>query len=153
MSVRDLFMIDMTFICVCICAGNETFEKLGTVGSLTNLVVYLTTVFNMKGVTATTFLNVFSGTTNLAPLLGAYLTDTYFGRYKTLGFASISSFVVIPCFFITRLLNYSGKKRKGKDVVQQWSKWRELRPVLTLQKHRDSCSTMLPPKHFQLSRI
>jgi peptide/histidine transporter 3/4 len=112
-------MIDMTFICVCICAGNETFEKLGTVGSLTNLVVYLTTVFNMKGVTATTFLNVFSGTTNLAPLLGAYLTDTYFGRYKTLGFASISSFVVIPCFFITRLLNYSGKKRKGKDVVQQ----------------------------------
>jgi len=119
MSVRDLFMIDMTFICVCICAGNETFEKLGTVGSLTNLVVYLTTVFNMKGVTATTFLNVFSGTTNLAPLLGAYLTDTYFGRYKTLGFASISSFVVIPCFFITPLLNYSGKKRKGKDVVQQ----------------------------------
>lgn len=94
--------------------GNETFEKLGTVGSLTNLVVYLTTVFNMKGVTATTFLNVFSGTTNLAPLLGAYLTDTYFGRYKTLGFASISSFLVILCFFITRLLNYSGKKKKGK---------------------------------------
>jgi hypothetical protein len=29
--------------------GNEMFEKLGTVGSLTNLVVYLTTVFNMKG--------------------------------------------------------------------------------------------------------
>lgn len=117
MPVRDLFMIYMTFICVCICAGNETFEKLGTIGSLTNLAVYLTTVFNMKAVTATTFINVFSGTTNLAPLLGAYLTDTYFGRYKTLGFASISSFLVILCFFITRLLNYSGKKKKGEKML------------------------------------
>ncbi|KAL9343531.1 hypothetical protein Peur_063962 [Populus x canadensis] len=85
--------------------GNETFEKLGTVGSLTNLVVYLTTVFNMKGVTATTFLNVFSGTTNLAPLLGAYLTDTYFGRYKTLGFASISSFVGMVALMLTAAIS------------------------------------------------
>ncbi|KAJ6860655.1 hypothetical protein NC651_036899 [Populus alba x Populus x berolinensis] len=81
--------------------GNETFEKLGTVGSLTNLAVYLTTVFNMKAVTATTFINVFSGTTNLAPLLGAYLTDTYFGRYKTLGFASISSFLGMVALMLT----------------------------------------------------
>ncbi|KAJ6421720.1 hypothetical protein OIU84_028997, partial [Salix udensis] len=73
--------------------GNETFEKLGTMGSFANLAVYLTTVFNMKGVAATTLLNVFNGTTNLAPLLGAYLSDTYFGRYKTLGFASVSSFL------------------------------------------------------------
>ncbi|KAG6793516.1 hypothetical protein POTOM_002727 [Populus tomentosa] len=47
------------------------------VGSSTNLAVYLTTVFNMKSVTATTLINVFTGTTNLAPLIGAYLSDTY----------------------------------------------------------------------------
>ncbi|KAF8378385.1 hypothetical protein HHK36_029724 [Tetracentron sinense] len=73
--------------------GNETFEKLGTIGTISNLMVYLTTVFNMKNITAATFINTFSGTSNLAPLLGAFLSDTYFGRYKTLGFASISSFL------------------------------------------------------------
>ncbi|RVW35499.1 Protein NRT1/ PTR family 2.11 [Vitis vinifera] len=73
--------------------GNETFEKLGTIGTSTNLLVYLTTVFNMKSITATTFVNVFNGSTNFATLIGAFLCDTYFGRYTTLGFASISSFL------------------------------------------------------------
>ncbi|KAJ6298546.1 hypothetical protein OIU76_019660 [Salix suchowensis] len=81
--------------------GNETFEKLGTVGSSTNLAVYLTTVFNMKSVTATTLLNIFNGTTNLAPLIGAYLSDTYFGRYKTLGFASVFSFLGMVVLMLT----------------------------------------------------
>uniref|UniRef100_A0A2N9H3A1 Major facilitator superfamily (MFS) profile domain-containing protein n=1 Tax=Fagus sylvatica TaxID=28930 RepID=A0A2N9H3A1_FAGSY len=73
--------------------GNETFEKLGTLGTSSNLLVYLTTVFNMKSITATTLVNIFNGTTNVATLLGAFLCDTYFGRYKTLGFASVASFM------------------------------------------------------------
>ncbi|KAL3640628.1 hypothetical protein CASFOL_015596 [Castilleja foliolosa] len=73
--------------------GNETFEKLGAIGTLSNLQVYLTTVFNMNRINATTLLNVFSGTTNLATLLGAYLCDTFFGRYKMLAFGSIASFL------------------------------------------------------------
>ncbi|KAF4367592.1 hypothetical protein F8388_011231 [Cannabis sativa] len=73
--------------------GNEAFEKLGTIGTSHNLLVYLTTVFNMKSITATTLVQVFHGTTNLASLPGAFLCDTYFGRYKTIGFASVSSFL------------------------------------------------------------
>lgn len=71
--------------------GNEAFEKLGTIGTSNNLLIYLTTVFNMKSVTANTFINVFNGTANFATLPGAFLCDTYFGRYKTLGFASVAS--------------------------------------------------------------
>ncbi|KAJ7014133.1 protein NRT1/ PTR FAMILY 2.11-like [Populus alba x Populus x berolinensis] len=85
--------------------GNETFEKLGTVGSSTNLAVYLTTVFNMKSVTATTLINVFTGTTNLAPLIGAYLSDTYFGRYWTLGFASVFSFLGMVVLMLTAAIS------------------------------------------------
>lgn len=58
--------------------------------------VYLTTVFHLKSVAAATLLNVFNGTTNLTPLLGAFLSDTYLGRYVTLGFASVSSLLVSP---------------------------------------------------------
>ncbi|KAI3521728.1 hypothetical protein L1887_11200 [Cichorium endivia] len=73
--------------------GNETFEKLGTIGTSANLLVYLTTVFNMKSITAANLINVFAGTCNFGTLGGAFLSDTYFGRYKVLGFASVSSFL------------------------------------------------------------
>ncbi|KAJ6818094.1 putative protein NRT1/ PTR FAMILY 2.11 [Iris pallida] len=73
--------------------GNEAFEKLGSIGTGSNLLVYLTSVFHMQSVSATTLINFFHGTSNFAPVFGAFLSDTYFGRYVTLGFASISSLV------------------------------------------------------------
>ncbi|KAI3885547.1 hypothetical protein MKX03_009245 [Papaver bracteatum] len=85
--------------------GNETFEKLGTIGTSSNLTVYLTTVFNMKNVSAATLMNVFTGTTNLTPLVGAFLSDAYFGRYKTLGFASISSFMGMLVIMFTAAIS------------------------------------------------
>ncbi|KAJ8750082.1 hypothetical protein K2173_013997 [Erythroxylum novogranatense] len=81
--------------------GNETFEKLGTVGSVTNLVVYLTTVFNMKSVAATTFVNVFNGTASMATLVGAFLSDTYFGRYNSLALGSIASVLGMTILTLT----------------------------------------------------
>ncbi|OVA09087.1 Proton-dependent oligopeptide transporter family [Macleaya cordata] len=84
--------------------GNEMFEKLGTWGTLSNLVVYFTTVFNMKRVTAAIILNVFSGTTFFSPLIGAFLADSYFGRYKTLGFASIASFTGMLLLMLTAMI-------------------------------------------------
>ncbi|KAJ0709104.1 putative proton-dependent oligopeptide transporter family, MFS transporter superfamily [Helianthus annuus] len=47
----------------------------------------------MKSITATNLINVFNGTCNFGTLAGAFLSDTYFGRYKVLGAASISSFL------------------------------------------------------------
>ncbi|XP_057952120.1 protein NRT1/ PTR FAMILY 2.9-like [Malania oleifera] len=85
--------------------GNETFEKLGTIGTSSNLLVYLTTVFNMKSITATTLVNTFNGTTNFSPLLGAFLCDTYFGRYKTLGFASVASFLGMLMLTLTAAIS------------------------------------------------
>nr|UNA06851.1 glucosinolate transporter-2 [Lepidium campestre] len=73
--------------------GNETFEKLGIIGTLSNLLVYLTAVFNMKSVTAATIINAFSGTINFGTFVAAFLCDTYFGRYKTLSVAVIACFL------------------------------------------------------------
>ncbi|KAK6920807.1 Proton-dependent oligopeptide transporter family [Dillenia turbinata] len=73
--------------------GNETFEKLGAIGMLSNILVYLTTVFNMPSLTATTLVNVINGSTNFAGLMGAFVCDTYLGRYMTLVYASIASFL------------------------------------------------------------
>ncbi|XP_010923294.1 protein NRT1/ PTR FAMILY 2.11 isoform X2 [Elaeis guineensis] len=85
--------------------GNETFEKLGTIGTAANLLVYLTTIFHLKSVTAATTLNIFNGTTNLAPLLGAFLSDTYLGRYITLGCASVSSLLGMLILTLTAAIS------------------------------------------------
>lgn len=84
--------------------GNETFEKLGAIGTLANLLVYLTQVFNMKSITAANFLNVFNGTSNFATLAGAVLSDTFFGRYTTLGFCSILSFLGLFVIALTHAI-------------------------------------------------
>ncbi|KAF8087044.1 hypothetical protein N665_0601s0010 [Sinapis alba] len=73
--------------------GNEAFEKIGIIGTLSNLLVYLTQVFNLKKYTAATIINAFSGTINFGTFLAAFLCDTYFGRYKTLSVAVISCFL------------------------------------------------------------
>ncbi|EES16414.1 protein NRT1/ PTR FAMILY 2.9 [Sorghum bicolor] len=73
--------------------GNETCEKLGTIGTTANLLVYLTTVYGMTGASAATLLNLWSGTVSMAPLLGAFLSDSYLGRYTTIAFASVASFL------------------------------------------------------------
>ncbi|KAH7550366.1 hypothetical protein JRO89_XS13G0178700 [Xanthoceras sorbifolium] len=81
--------------------GNETFEKLGAIGTLANLLIYLTSVFNMKTITAATIINVFNGTTNFGTMVGAYLSDTYFGRYRTLGFSILTSFLGLQVIQLT----------------------------------------------------
>uniref|UniRef100_A0A453H3E0 Major facilitator superfamily (MFS) profile domain-containing protein n=5 Tax=Triticinae TaxID=1648030 RepID=A0A453H3E0_AEGTS len=79
--------------------GNETFEKLGTLGTSANLLVYLTQVFHMRSVDAATLLNGLNGTTSLAPIVGAFLSDAYLGRYLALAIASVAS--LIGMFFLT----------------------------------------------------
>ncbi|WCJ20918.1 Major facilitator superfamily protein [Euphorbia peplus] len=81
--------------------GNEIFECIGTVGLSVNLVVYLTTVFNIDSVKSTAAVNIFTGTANLATLLGAFLSDTYFGRFKCLCFGSVASFLGVLVIWLT----------------------------------------------------
>ncbi|XP_016439983.2 protein NRT1/ PTR FAMILY 2.11 isoform X1 [Nicotiana tabacum] len=96
--------------------GNETFEKLGTVGSSSNLLVYLTSIFHLKSITATNIINIFNGTCNFGTLLGAFLSDTYFGRYNTLGFASVSSFLGMLVLTLTAAVSKLHPPECGKDA-------------------------------------
>lgn len=56
----------------------------------TNLVNYLKKQLNMGNVTATTSVTNWQGTCYATPLIGAFIADSYLGRYWT-----IASFVVI----------------------------------------------------------
>ncbi|XP_027360598.1 protein NRT1/ PTR FAMILY 2.13-like [Abrus precatorius] len=71
--------------------GNETFERLAAFGLFANFMVYLTREFHLDQVYASNILNIWSGITNFFPLVGAFVSDAYVGRFRTIAFASFSS--------------------------------------------------------------
>ncbi|XVE92556.1 hypothetical protein REPUB_Repub01dG0107700 [Reevesia pubescens] len=73
--------------------GNETFERLATYGLLANFMVYLMSVFHMDQVAASNVIYIWSGVTNFAPLVGAFISDAYAGRFRTIAVASFASFL------------------------------------------------------------
>ncbi|PHT33982.1 Protein NRT1/ PTR FAMILY 2.13 [Capsicum baccatum] len=79
--------------------GNETFERLAGMGLLANFMQFLLTVFHLDLVSATNFLNIWSGVTSFIPLLGAFISDAYIGRFWTIAIASI--FEMMGMFTLT----------------------------------------------------
>ncbi|XVF02292.1 hypothetical protein REPUB_Repub04eG0163000 [Reevesia pubescens] len=73
--------------------GNETFERLATFGLLANFMVYLMRKFQMDQVSASNVIFIWSGVTNFAPLVGAFICDAYVGRFRTIAVASFASFL------------------------------------------------------------
>jgi solute carrier family 15 (peptide/histidine transporter), member 3/4 len=64
-------------------------ESIAYAGIALNLVVYLGTV--LHGSTASNAANVdaWNGATFLTPVLGAFLADTYWGKYKTVAISVV----------------------------------------------------------------
>ncbi|KAL5976661.1 hypothetical protein ACLOJK_020994 [Asimina triloba] len=71
--------------------GNETFEKVASLSLIANMIVYLSTQFNMKSIYAVNVVNVWQGSCNFAPLVGAFLSDAYLGRFRTLAYSSFAT--------------------------------------------------------------
>ncbi|XP_028804615.1 protein NRT1/ PTR FAMILY 2.13-like [Neltuma alba] len=71
--------------------GNETFERLGAYGLFANFVVYLTREFHLDPVSATTIISIWFGLSHFGPLIGAFISDAYAGRFYTIAFGSFFS--------------------------------------------------------------
>ncbi|KAK7339835.1 hypothetical protein VNO77_20521 [Canavalia gladiata] len=88
--------------------GNECCERLAYYGMSTNLVNYLQERFGQGNVTAANNVTTWSGTCYLTPLLGAFLADSYLGRYRTI--ASFSTIYVIGMVLLTLSASAPGLK-------------------------------------------
>uniref|UniRef100_A0A2P2JRE1 Protein NRT1/ PTR FAMILY 2.13-like n=1 Tax=Rhizophora mucronata TaxID=61149 RepID=A0A2P2JRE1_RHIMU len=85
-------------------AGNETLERLASIGLLSNFMVYLTRVFHLKQVSAANLINIWSGMNNFVPLVGAFISDAYVGRFKTIAFGSFASLLGMVIVTLTAWL-------------------------------------------------
>ncbi|RRT72396.1 hypothetical protein BHE74_00036470 [Ensete ventricosum] len=69
--------------------GYEAFERMAFYGVASNLVVYLTTQLHEDTVSSVRNVNNWSGSVWITPILGAYIADTYFGRFWTFTISSL----------------------------------------------------------------
>ncbi|XP_027913877.1 protein NRT1/ PTR FAMILY 2.13 [Vigna unguiculata] len=84
--------------------GNETFERLAAFGLFANFMVYLTREFHLDQVYASNILNLWSGVTNFFPLIGAFISDAYVGRFRTIAFCSFSTLLGMVMVSLTAWL-------------------------------------------------
>lgn len=69
--------------------GYEAFERMAFYGIASNLVNYLTTQLHEDTVSSVRNVNNWSGAVWITPLLGAYLADSYLGRFWTFTVSSL----------------------------------------------------------------
>lgn len=76
-------------------SGYEVFERMAYYGIAANLVIYLTKKLHEGTVESSNNVTYWIGTVWMTPLLGAYIADTYLGRYWTFMIASSIYLMVI----------------------------------------------------------
>nr|XP_023870657.1 protein NRT1/ PTR FAMILY 2.3-like [Quercus suber]POE88540.1 protein nrt1/ ptr family 2.6 [Quercus suber] len=78
---------------------------LGGVGWISNLIVYLIQVFNVKNINAAQIYNISNGCTNLFPVIGAIVADSFFGTFSVAAVSACISLLGIILLTLTSALD------------------------------------------------
>lgn len=71
---------------------------------ISNLTVYLLTNYNLSGLFVVNTVQIWNGSSNIASIIGAFVSDAYLGRFRTLLYGCIASFMVILQFYISLVI-------------------------------------------------
>lgn len=75
-------------------AANEAFEKVASYGLQPNMIFYLMKDYGMSTTKGANLLFLWTAATNFTPTVGAFLADSYLGRFLTIALGSIISLLV-----------------------------------------------------------
>ncbi|KAK6788981.1 hypothetical protein RDI58_012780 [Solanum bulbocastanum] len=83
---------------------NESFERIASYGSQTNLIIYLMTYYNMSAATSTTFLGLWGALSSGLALVGAIIADSYWGRFNAVAYGTIFTFIGVVILWLTSMI-------------------------------------------------
>ncbi|KAK9055931.1 hypothetical protein SSX86_027018 [Deinandra increscens subsp. villosa] len=92
-------MRTMPFIIV-----NEAFERVASYGLMTNMIFYLMEVYHMDVVTGTSLLSIWSALSSGLSIFGAFISDSYFGRFRVIAFGSLSTLLGMTLLWLTSMV-------------------------------------------------
>ncbi|KAH7572283.1 hypothetical protein ACOSP7_015356 [Xanthoceras sorbifolium] len=84
--------------------SNETFEKVGSLGLQSNMIIYLIREYHMSVVSGATLLFLWSAMSNFTTIIGAFLADSYLGRYRVIAFGTILSLLGTIDLWLTAII-------------------------------------------------
>ncbi|KAJ4824008.1 hypothetical protein Tsubulata_033107 [Turnera subulata] len=105
-------LITMPFI-----IANEAFEKVASYGLIPNMILYLMTNYGVGVAKGTNILFLWTAATNFMPILGAFISDSYMGRFLTIGLGSISSLLGMILLWLTAMIRQA--KPPPCDILTQ----------------------------------
>ncbi|MCD7459621.1 hypothetical protein HAX54_041466 [Datura stramonium] len=104
--------------------GNESFEKLASVSLISNMTTYLRIKYNMGGVFLVNVVSIWSGCSNITPIAGAFLADAHLGRFLTLLFGSLASFLGMGMVTLTAGIDELRPPHcQGNERCEEPQKW------------------------------
>ncbi|XP_057793622.1 protein NRT1/ PTR FAMILY 5.10-like [Salvia miltiorrhiza] len=84
--------------------GVEVTERFAYYGISSNLISYLTGPLGQSTATAAENVNAWSGAASLLPLVGAFLADSFFGRYRMIIAASVLYIVALGSLSLSAVI-------------------------------------------------
>ncbi|XP_021732019.1 protein NRT1/ PTR FAMILY 1.2 [Chenopodium quinoa] len=95
------------FITMPFIIANESFEKVASYGLTPNMILYLMKDYKMSLAKGQNLLFFWSAATNFFPLIGAFVADSYLGRFLTIGIGSIISLLGMILIWLTTIIPHA----------------------------------------------
>lgn len=93
-------LITMPFI-----IANEAFEKVASYGLTPNMILYLMKDYKMGLTQGQSILFYWGAASNFLPLIGAFVSDSYLGRFLTIALGSIFSLLGMILLWLTAMIS------------------------------------------------
>lgn len=84
--------------------ANEGLERAASYGLEPNMIVYLMVGYGLEMATGSNIIFLWSAAANFTPILCAFLSDSYVGRFRMIGFGSVLSLMGMMLLLSTTIL-------------------------------------------------
>ncbi|XP_028774009.1 protein NRT1/ PTR FAMILY 1.1-like [Neltuma alba] len=99
-------LITMPFI-----IANETFEKVANIGLQVNTVVYLMSEYHYEPANAAIIMNMWSAVSFFMTIFGAFLSDSYLGRFHVIACSTIFELLGQILLWLTAIIQHARPPR------------------------------------------